>query len=139
MCAVPAPGRHDGRNDSWSRCVSCSNPPAPAVATIETIHCRGEQVSDAFTLDDARAALAALRSVAPDDLRLPLSRDDLAAIFAGGIEVKSVEDGLLDFPAYVEDVPAYWCWRVGEHEIQWWHPRDAGFAGRQPIADAPDD
>ncbi len=91
---------------------------------------------DAFTLDDARAALSALRSMAPDDLALPLSRGDLAAIFAGGIEVKSVEDGLLDFPAYVEDVPAYWSWKVGEQEIEWWHPRDTGFAGRQRIVSA---
>ena len=89
-----------------------------------------------FTLDDARASLAALRAVAPDDLRLPLSRADLAAIFAGGIEVKSAEEGLLDFPTYIEDSPAYWCWRVGEPEIEWWHPRDAGFAGRRPIASA---
>ena len=91
-------------------------------------------VAEDFTLDDARASLAALRSVAPDDLRLPLSRADLAAIFAGGIEVKSAEEGLLDFPTYIEDAPAYWCWRVGEPEIEWWHTRDAGFAGRRPIA-----
>lgn len=86
-----------------------------------------------FTLDDARAALAALRSVAPDDLQLPLSQSDLAAILAGGIEVKSLQDGLLDFPTHVGETPAYWCWRVGEDEIEWWHPRDAGFAGRQRI------
>lgn len=91
---------------------------------------------DEFTLDDARATLSALRSVAPDDLALPLSRGDLATILSGGIEVKSVEDGLLDFPARVEDAPAYWCWQVGEHEIEWWHPRDTGFAGRQRIPGA---
>ena len=94
------------------------------------------RVPEEFTLDDARAALAALRAVAPDDLRLPLSPADLAAILAGGIEVKSVEEGLLDFPTSVEDAPAYWCWRVGESEIEWWHPRDTGFAGRRPIAGA---
>jgi hypothetical protein len=87
-----------------------------------------------FTLDDARAALAALQSMAPDDLRLPLTHADLAAILAGGIEVKSLQDGLLDFPTYVGDTPAYWCWRVGEGEIEWWHPRNTGFAGRQRIA-----
>lgn len=86
-----------------------------------------------FTLDDARASPAALRAVAPDDLRLPLSRADLAAILAGGIEVKSVQQGLLDFPTHVEDAPAYRRRRVGEPEIEWWRRRDAGFARRRRI------
>ena len=77
--------------------------------------------------------LAAIRDVAPDELRAPLSRDDFAALTSAGIEVKSVEDGLIDFPTHVDGVEAYWCWRAGEDEIEWWHPRDAGFAGRRRV------
>lgn len=91
-------------------------------------------MADDFTLDEARAALAALRDLAPDGLRPPLSHDDLQTIFAAGIEVKDVEAGLLDFPTYVGDEPAYWCWRAGEAAIEWWHPRDGGFAGRRRIS-----
>ena len=86
-----------------------------------------------FTLDEARSVLAAIRDVARDGLRSPLSRDDLAALTNAGIEVKSVESGLIDFPTHVDGVEAYWCWRAGEDEIEWWHPRDAGFAGRRRV------
>jgi hypothetical protein len=51
--------------------------------------------------------------------------------------VKSLQDGLLDFPTHVGETPAYWCWRVGEGEIEWWHTRDAGFAGRRRIDAVP--
>jgi hypothetical protein len=55
------------------------------------------------------------------------------AIRNAGAELKSIEDGLVDFPTEIEGVPAYWCWRAGEDDIRWWHPRSTGFAGRQPI------
>lgn len=90
-------------------------------------------MTEDFTLAEARAALAALRDVAPDELRLPLSYADLATIHSAGIEVKDGERGLLDFPVHIEGVAASWCWQVGEPGIEWWHPRDAGFAGRRRI------
>ncbi|MDA0364737.1 MAG: DUF2203 domain-containing protein [Chloroflexi bacterium] len=86
-----------------------------------------------FTLEEARSLLSALRDLAPEALNLPLSRADAAALLSAGIEIKSVEDGLVDFPATVDGVPAYWCWQVGESEIEWWHPRDTGFAGRRHV------
>lgn len=57
------------------------------------------------------------------------------AIHLAGAELKNIEDGLLDFPTEVEGVPAYWCWRTGEDDIEWWHPRSTGFAGRQRITE----
>ena len=87
-----------------------------------------------FTIDEARALLAAVQDVAPDGLRAPLSEDDLDAVLAAGIEVKSVELGLLDFPTYVGDVPAYWCWRSGEDALDWWHPRSEGYGGRRRVS-----
>ncbi len=88
---------------------------------------------EAFTLDEARATLATIRDLAPDDLRVPLTGADLAAIQSCGVEVKGPAQGLLDFPTEIEGTPAYWCWQVGEAEIGWWHPRDSGFAGRRRI------
>ena len=87
-----------------------------------------------FTLDEARAALSAVRALAPDGLELPLSDADLVTILRSEIEVKDAEQGLLDFPSTIDGVPAYWCWRVGEPDIEWWHERGAGFAGRRRIA-----
>ena len=95
-----------------------------------------EAVTDVFSLDEARDVLSALRALAPDGLRAPLSRADLVAALDAGVEVKDVERSLLDFPAVVEEAPAYWCWSAGESDIKWWHPRDAGFAGRRRVDDA---
>jgi hypothetical protein len=86
-----------------------------------------------FTLDEARALLAGVRDLAPDALRSPLSRADVGALASAGVEIKSAADGLIDFPTTVEGVPSYWCWRAGEDDIEWWHPRDAGFAGRRHV------
>ena len=88
---------------------------------------------DDYTLADARATLTALLDMTPDALRLPLSSGDLAVVQAAGVEVKSTTQGLLDFPTEIDGVLAYWCWQVGEDAIEWWHPRDTGFAGRRPI------
>ena len=77
--------------------------------------------------------LAAVQAVALDGLKAPLSREDLAAILAAGIEVKSIREGLIDFPTHIAGVPAYWCGRSGEDAIEWWHPRDSGIAGRQRV------
>ena len=51
-----------------------------------------------------------------------------------GIEIKSVDHGLIDFPARRGDRVVYLCWRLGEGpEIRFWHEIAAGFAGRQPL------
>lgn len=51
-----------------------------------------------------------------------------------GIELKDYSRGLIDFPSYREDRIVLLCWQLGEgDEIAWWHEREAGFAGRQPL------
>lgn len=51
-----------------------------------------------------------------------------------GIELKDYSRGLIDFPCYREDRVVLLCWQLGEgDEIAWWHEREAGFAGRQPL------
>ncbi len=59
----------------------------------------------------------------------------IAAITGAGAEIKGIDEGLIDFPTTIHGVLAYWCWRVGEDDIDWWHPRTSGFSGRRPIAD----
>jgi hypothetical protein len=92
-------------------------------------------VEGEFTLDEARQLLSAVRALAPDGLRAPLSAVDVRTVLAAGIEIKGIAQGLLDFPTTIESEPAYWCWQSGEVDIGWWHPRDAGFAGRQALRD----
>ena len=50
-----------------------------------------------------------------------------------GVEVKGIEDGLVDFPSLREGRLVYLCWRIGEPDILYWHELDAGFRGRQAL------
>jgi hypothetical protein len=50
-----------------------------------------------------------------------------------GVQLKGIEEGLVDFPAEREGRVVLLCWRLGEETIAWWHDEDAGFAGRQPL------
>lgn len=51
-----------------------------------------------------------------------------------GIEIKSLDHGLIDFPARRGARVVYLCWRLGEDPtIRFWHEIDAGFAGRRRL------
>lgn len=50
-----------------------------------------------------------------------------------GVELKGIEEGLVDFPSEREGRVVLLCWRVGEETIAWWHEIESGFAGRQPL------
>jgi hypothetical protein len=52
---------------------------------------------------------------------------------AAGAEVKSLEEGLLDFPARRGDEIVLLCWKLGEDEIRYWHRADEGFGGRKSL------
>lgn len=57
----------------------------------------------------------------------------LAELEELGVECKSLDQGLIDFPGEREGEPVFWCWMRGEPQVAHWHARDEGFAGRQPI------
>ncbi len=50
-----------------------------------------------------------------------------------GVTCKGMDTGLVDFPAQMEGRAVYYCWKLGEDGIQYWHDVNAGFAGRQRI------
>lgn len=52
---------------------------------------------------------------------------------AEGVQVKDMDRGLIDFPAWVGDQDALLCWHVGEERIAFWHSPEDGFAGRKPL------
>ena len=51
-----------------------------------------------------------------------------------GVMIKSVEEGLLDFPSLRFNEEIWLCWKEGETEIKFWHGRDEGFMGRKPLS-----
>ena len=50
-----------------------------------------------------------------------------------GVQVKDLDSGLVDFPAFREGERVLLCWRLGEDEVAFWHGLEDGFAGRQPL------
>lgn len=61
------------------------------------------------------------------------ARDTLAEIDEIGVQVKDLEQGLLDFPCVMEGKTVLLCWKLGEKEIGYWHSTEDGFAGRKPL------
>jgi hypothetical protein len=60
------------------------------------------------------------------------------ALDAAGVQVKDMDEGLVDFPARHEGRDVLLCWKVGEPEVAYWHGLDEGFAGRKPLPFAED-
>jgi hypothetical protein len=57
----------------------------------------------------------------------------VAALEAAGVQVKDLDEGLVDFPARHAGRDILLCWKVGEPAVAHWHGVDEGFAGRKPL------
>jgi hypothetical protein len=62
-------------------------------------------------------------------------RESIAEIDSIGVQVKDIENGLLDFPCSMDGQLVLLCWRMGESSIDHWHTMESGFQGRQPLDD----
>ncbi len=56
--------------------------------------------------------------------------DDIVEL---GVEVKDLDEGLVDFPALHRGETVLLCWQLGEDEVGYWHSPQDGFAGRRPL------
>jgi hypothetical protein len=50
--------------------------------------------------------------------------------------IKSVDEGVLDFPSLRFNEGVLLCWKAGETEVKFWHHRNEGFTDRKPLAPA---
>ena len=67
-------------------------------------------------------------------LDIAISRQScLTQLQETGCVLKSLQDGLVDFPHLKEGREIYLCWKYGEEDIHFWHEVDEGFAGRTPL------
>ena len=57
----------------------------------------------------------------------------LGKIQDSGCLVKSLSEGLVDFPHMKDGREVYLCWKYGEDDIQYWHEVDSGYEGRIPL------
>ncbi len=53
------------------------------------------------------------------------------------IQVKDLDRGLIDFPAFVGGREVFLCWERGEEDIEFWHDLEAGYAGRERLTPNP--
>ena len=49
------------------------------------------------------------------------------------IQIKDVERGLIDFPAFIGGREVFLCWEQDEEDIEFWHDLDTGYAGREHL------
>lgn len=78
----------------------------------------------------SRDALAAQPAAERQVQEIQSRIEQLARI---GVEVKGIDEGLVDFPSMRDGRIVYLCWRVGEPDILYWHEVEAGFRGRQSL------
>ena len=67
------------------------------------------------------------------DTHMKRMTETVAEIDAIGVQVKDLDNGLLDFPCRLDDQVVLLCWKMGETSIEHWHPVESGFQGRQPV------
>jgi hypothetical protein len=50
------------------------------------------------------------------------------------VQLRDIEQGLIDFPALSAGRPIWLCWQLGEaEEIHFWHDLGTGYASRRPL------
>jgi len=75
----------------------------------------------------------AARRRAQRDKAVQEAKDTLAEIDEIGVQVKDLEQGLLDFPCVLDGKTVLLCWKLGEKEIGYWHAPEDGFEARKPV------
>ena len=76
---------------------------------------------------------AAAKRRAQREKALEEAKATIAEMDEIGVQVKDLEQGLLDFPSVMDGKTVLLCWKLGEKEIGFWHTPDEGFAGRKPL------
>ena len=49
------------------------------------------------------------------------------------IQIKDLERGLLDFPAFIGGKEVFLCWEQDEEDVEFWLDLDTGYTGREPL------
>jgi hypothetical protein len=60
-------------------------------------------------------------------------RDLLQNFATREIQIKDLERGLIDFPAFIGGKEVFLCWEKGEDDVEYWHDLDTGFGGRERL------
>jgi hypothetical protein len=58
---------------------------------------------------------------------------DIAELATLGVICKGMGTGLVDDPREIDGRDVFFCWKLGEPAVGYWHEVDAGFIGRQRL------
>lgn len=50
-----------------------------------------------------------------------------------GVVLRSAYDGIVDFPAVINEEAAYYCWKMGDKDVASWHYPNETFSQRRPV------
>jgi len=50
-----------------------------------------------------------------------------------GVVIKDLEEGLVDFYSKKGNKEIYFCWKLGEKNIEFWHDEESGFEERKSV------
>jgi hypothetical protein len=96
---------------------------------------RSAELNRLLSLTEGNGHLAADVASTRQGVRMAGARlESLIAELDGiGVQLKGIEQGLVDFPSEREGRTVLLCYLLGEDTIAWWHELDTGFPGRQPL------
>ena len=49
------------------------------------------------------------------------------------IQLKDLDRGLIDFPAFIGGQEAFLCWEKDEDDVEFWHDLTSGYGGRERL------
>jgi len=98
---------------------------------IQAVGCRED--GTLIMAADHREAKARLRAAVSE------ANEIIDSIQRAGCQLKSVELGLVDFPAVINGQEVLLCWRLGEPEVMYYHSWHEGYAGRRRLRPDDDD
>ncbi len=124
--------------DPQERLYSLGEARALLPATVARLENIAELRTQMRAWGSAAEGMAPTAEKAPDlgDL-LDSINVELRELSAAGILVRDLRTGIIDFPGHDEDEPVYWCYRLGEPDILYWHRQDEGFDRRKPLLESP--
>lgn len=92
----------------------------PQLLELRELGERGRRAMEEYDMDSADSYTLKIHKI-------------LDEIGKEGISVRDQEATLVDFPAVINNMPAFFCWKEGEEDIEYWHYVEDGFAGRTRI------
>jgi hypothetical protein len=92
-----------------------------------TLHDRSAEDGDVEEGVASRSTQAELAAV----------RDDMHALMehleARGVQVRDLDEGLVDIPTTRDGEPAWFCWRLADPQLAFWHTTREGYSSRRPL------